>query len=289
MSRNRFTQQFKEQLHALHIRPKHSFGQNFLIDELVYQSILDAAQVTSQSNIIEIGTGLGTLSRMLADHAKRVVTVENDKSLIRILPNEFKGYDNIKLVPGDFLQIPLKDLVSLFGQDNSTYAIVANLPYNITAKILQKILYESPAPKTAVFMMQREVAQRISALPGDMSMISLMVQWKAEVSYIREVAPESFYPSPEVHSAIVFLKIRATDPETLPPSNTIEDIFRFAHAAFHLRRKKLANSLSGMVRITPRQVEQVLVDVGLSKNARPQELSLKQWISLFQRVQHFSS
>lgn len=284
MARNRFKEQFKEQLKRLRIRPKHSFGQNFLIDELVYQDILDSAKLTKNSHILEIGTGLGTLTRRLADQVDAVVTVENDTSLLRILPQEFEGIGNIRLVPGDFLQISLQDLFNLFPQNSQQYDIVANLPYNITAKILQKILYEEPMPKTAVLMMQREVAERITAKPGETSMISLMVQWRAEAEIVRQVAPESFYPSPEVHSAIIRLTVRQKAPEILPKGVEIEEIFKFAHGAFHLRRKKLANSLAGMIRLPSKKVSEVLQGLQLSQNVRPQELSIRQWINVFDQI-----
>lgn len=279
-TRNTLRSQVLLQARRLGIRPKHSFGQHFLVDESVYERILQAAQLTSLDNVIEIGTGLGTLTAELAKNAGRVVTVESDHDLVERLPQVLSAYPNVTLVPGNILAIPISELLRLFPQQKERYALVANLPYNITAKTLDKFLQSNKSCIRMVLLLQREVAKRLVAVPGDMSMLSLVTQWRAEVEYIADVSAESFLPPPKVQSAIVRLLPRTTPPFPLPQGCNIEQVFWIAKFSFSQKRKMLGNSLSAGLRLPIDEVKEALLKVGIGPDLRPQDIAIDQWISI---------
>lgn len=271
-------EQILRAIRKYHIRPKKSYGQHFLIDEMTYDVLLETAGLTKEDNVIEIGTGLGTLTQMLCERAKFVVSVEQDAEMISVAQQELAPYKNKLLVPGDFLQIPFSELFALFPRKTAKHKIVANLPYNITLKSLQKIVSDPSGPEASVLMIQKEVAMRITAEPGDLSMIALVVQWFAIPSLVANVPNNSFYPPPEVQSAIVHLEKRKKFQAELPKGMGIEDIFRIAKFAFHQKRKKIANSLAGGVSISTEECKHRLQKAGLDPSKRPQDLTIDDWI-----------
>lgn len=250
-------------------------GQNFLVDDMVYEAIVDAAQLTKDSFVVEIGTGLGTLTEVLAEQAKKVVTVENDLGLVKKLPQIFSRIPNVTLVPGNILDIPNEELLSLFPK-GSSYSLVANIPYYITGKIIRKFILGDAIPDKIIFMVQKEVAERIAASLGKMSMLSVVAQSLAKVENLFSVPAKSFFPEPKVNSAVIRLT-----PITSPYApEELEAMFKLAKMGFAHRRKKLSNALSGSLHKNSQDIEKDLREVGLRPDSRAQELTLENWHTL---------
>ena len=268
-------------LQDFHIRPKHNLGQNFLVDDAVYDGIVDAAHLTHDTCVIEIGTGLGTLTERLAKLSRYVVTVENDHSLIKKLPLVLSQLKNVTLVPGNVLDIPNNELFSLFPSSATTYKVVANIPYYITGKIIQKFILGDRLPTEIILMVQKEVAERISAGPGKMSMLSVVAQSLSDVKILFPVDAKSFFPEPKVRSAVIRLKPKSHQQSE---EQSLETMFKVAKMGFAHRRKKLSKGLSSSLHMAPRDLEQMFDDFGISRGARPQELTLLQWENLTQKL-----
>ena len=254
------------------------FGQNFLIDESVLRDILIASEITREDCVLEIGPGIGTLTQALCESARKVIAVELDKKLIPILEENLSAYDNLRLIQGDALRL---DLIKLIGEENDGQPIkvAANLPYYITSPILFSLL-ESRAPiRSITIMVQREVAERMRALPGTKSYgaLSLAVQYYADIELVRQVAPGCFLPRPNVGSAVVRLILKNETPEN-PEEEAF--LFRLIRAAFATRRKTLANALSGGLSLRKERTEEALRELGLSENIRGEALSLSQFSAL---------
>jgi 16S rRNA (adenine1518-N6/adenine1519-N6)-dimethyltransferase len=223
--------------------------------------------------VLEIGPGLGTLTSELLRRAKKVVAVEFDAELARKLPAQFPGKD-LEVITSDILSFDL----SAMPKD---YVVVANVPYYITSKIVQLLMTADNKPKTAVLLVQKEVARRLAAKPGDMSILGISAQLFAEVS-LGDVIPASFFtPPPKVDSQVVILKTRQT-----PFLTDVDekDFFKVVKAGFSSKRKKLRSSLSGGLNIDKSEVEVILQKAGVSPDARAEELDLGQWVSLVRIV-----
>ncbi|MEG1981796.1 MAG: 16S rRNA (adenine(1518)-N(6)/adenine(1519)-N(6))-dimethyltransferase RsmA [Clostridia bacterium] len=253
-------------------------GQNFLIDAFVPQEI---AEMSSASGIgvIEIGAGMGTLTVELANIAKKVVTIEIDKSLIPVLNETLSEYDNIKVVNADVLQT---DLHKLIEEEFSGMEVVvcANLPYYITSPIVMYLLEQKLPIKSITVMVQKEVAKRLCGTPtsGDYGAISLSVAYYAKGSILFDVAPSSFYPAPKVVSSVIQLDILEK-----PPVNVDEDFFfKFIKTAFLQRRKTLANAISNGFAgsISKTSVYDALLKIGKPQDARGETLTLKDFEQL---------
>ena len=246
--------------------PNKSLGQHWLHDPLFLQEIADAADITPDDTVLEIGPGLGTLTSELLRRAKRVIAVEFDAELARKLPGQFPGKD---------LEVVNQDIVSY---DLSTlpdeYVVVANVPYYITSKIVQKLMTADNRPRTAVLLVQKEVAERIAAEPGDMSILAVAAQVYAEAELGVEVPREFFTPPPEVDSQVIILRTR---PEPLIAGNDEKAFFRVVKAGFSAKRKKLRSSLAGGLTLPKEDIEAVLARAEVSADRRAQDLSIAQW------------
>lgn len=255
------------------------FGQNFLIDNHVLDKIITAAGVTKEDVVLEIGPGFGTMTQYLAEAAREVIAVEIDKTLIPILQDTLKDYNNITLINEDILKV---DIAALVEEKNAgkPIKVVANLPYYITTPIIMG-LFESHVPLDNVtVMVQKEVAQRMQAVPGtkDYGALSLAVQFYAEPYIVANVPPNCFIPRPNVGSAV----IRLTKWEN-PPVRVKDEAFLFSliRASFNQRRKTLQNSLvNGGIGVTKEQVVSALEQMGLSTAIRGEALSLSQFARL---------
>ncbi len=248
---------------------KKSFAQHWLRDEATLQRMVEVAHVTSEDTVLEIGPGTGTLTRHLCRMAGSVVAVEADAELASELPERIQA-DNLHVVSGDILQFDFSTLPP-------GYTVAANIPYYITSHLLRILGDNANPPAIAVLLLQKELAQRVSAYPGDMSMLSVSVQYFAEPEMLDIVSREMFDPPPQVDSAIVRLTYRESP---YFPADT-EALFRLVKAGFSERRKKLANALSGGLHVDKPQVITTLEVAGIDPDTRAQELSLDQWHTLY--------
>jgi 16S rRNA (adenine1518-N6/adenine1519-N6)-dimethyltransferase len=249
--------------------PNKSLGQHWLKDRLVLDHIADCGEITKDDAILEIGPGLGTLTSVLLRRGKKVTAVEFDSELARKLPAQFPGKD-LEVIESDILSFDLTEL-------EPGYKVVANVPYYITSKIVQLLMTAENKPSTAVLLIQKEVAERLAAKPGDMSILAISAQIFAEVSLGDVVPAALFTPPPKVDSQVVILKTRVqpflTDVDEL-------DFFRVVKAGFSAKRKKLRSSLAGGLGINKSEVEALLVAAKVSPDARAEMLSLDDWVRI---------
>ncbi len=255
------------------------FGQNFLIDEHVLNKIILAAGVTKEDVVLEIGPGFGTMTQYLAEAAKEVIAVEIDKTLIPILQDTLKDYDNVTLINEDILKVDIADLVNK-KNSGKPIKVVANLPYYITTPIIMG-LFESHVPlENITVMVQKEVASRMQAGPGtkDYGALSLAVQFYAKPYIVANVPPNCFIPRPNVGSAV----IRLTKWDR-PPVKVDHETFMFSlvRASFNQRRKTLQNSLiNGGIPVTKERIVSALKKMDLSPTIRGEALTLEQFAQL---------
>ena len=249
--------------------PNKSLGQHWLKDREVLARIADCAELSLEDVVLEIGPGLGTLTSELLRRAKKVVAVEFDSELARKLPAQFPGKD-LDVVTSDILSFDL----SVLPKD---YVVVANVPYYITSKIVQMLMTATNKPRVAVLLVQKEVAQRLAAKPGDMSILGLSAQLFAEVT-LGDIVPAVFFtPPPKVDSQVVILETRQS-PYLTDVSE--QDFFRVVKAGFSEKRKKLRSSLSGGLKISKPEAEELLSAAGIDPDARAESLGLDAWVSL---------
>lgn len=274
--------------------PNKFLGQNFLIDEKVLEKIIETADIQEGNNVIEIGPGLGVLTQALLAKGANVVAIEKDKDLISALEENLKEFKNFRIVNDDFLQVDLEKICGflLGGQASKSnleawppsdsskenrFKIVSNIPYYITSPVLRKIMTAETKPQEIVFLVQREVAERISAKAGDMSVISVFVQFYGTPSVEKIVKPEAFWPAPKVESAI--LKI-VLDKRPVQEGEELKAFWRLVKIGFSSRRKTLANNLAAGFRAKPTEIREMLTKLGFTEKTRAQELSVEDWVKL---------
>ncbi len=249
--------------------PKKSLGQHWLKDRDVLAAIADEAGITEEDTVLEIGPGLGTLTSELLRRAKKVVAVELDQDLARKLPGQFPG-TSLEVVNQDILTFDLRTLPA-------SYVVVANVPYYITSKIIQLLTTAVNKPRAIVLLIQKEVAERLAAEPGDMSILAVSAQIYATVRLGDIVPAELFTPPPKVDSQVVILEMR-NQPLVAPEEEKV--FFRIVKAGFVARRKKLRSSLASGLHISKPEAETFLHAQGISPDKRAEDLSLEQWIAL---------
>lgn len=251
------------------ISPKKSLGQNFLSSGFYLEKIVQAAAVTEHSRVLEIGPGLGGLTRYLAASAGWVTAVELDSKLVEILQIELQDVLNVKVIHGDILAVPLDQLELADG-----YVVVANIPYYITSAIIRRLLEAPVKPQRILLTIQREVADRVCALPGEMSLLSLSVQVYGLPKRVLTIPAEAFYPVPGVDSAVLLIELY---PQPLIPAENLDAFFTLAKAGFSQKRKTLRNSLSGGLGWKPENVETLLTAAGIDAKRRAETLTLEEW------------
>jgi 16S rRNA (adenine1518-N6/adenine1519-N6)-dimethyltransferase len=249
--------------------PKKSLGQHWLKDRDVLANIAEEAGISENDTVLEIGPGLGTLTSELLRRAKKVVAVELDVDLARKLPGQFPGKE-LEVINQDILTFDLRNLPE-------DYVVVANVPYYITSKIVQLLTTAVNKPRTIVLLIQKEVAERMAARPGEMSILAVSSQVYAEVR-LGEVVPAAlFTPPPKVDSQVVILEMRQK------PQVTQEDekhFFRIVKAGFSAKRKKLRSSIASGLHISKPEAEKLLKDASISPEDRAEELSIDDWARL---------
>ena len=275
----------KATLDARGLAPRKKWGQHFLTDTRLLESIADAAQVTRDDTILEIGPGLGHLTRVLAQRAARVVAVEVDAGLTEKLRADFALATNVAILHGDVLDAqPLEWIAQGVGADLMSapttlpYKIVANLPYYITSAILRHVLETQHKPRVIVVLVQREVAQRIVAQPPEMSLLAVSVQFFAQPRVIRTIAAGAFYPRPQVDSAVVRLDVFESAPYAVADSARF---FAIVRAGFGERRKQLRNALAHGLGLAAPSVVNALTHAGIDPTRRAETLMLEEWTSLY--------
>jgi len=278
-------QQTKQLCAKYNIVPVRSRGQNFLIREDVYEKVVAAADLKPDDIVLEVGAGLGFLTEMMARKTEKVITVELDDALAKNLVLRLKELNikNIEVVNVNILSLKTYDLRLKSGN----YKIVANLPYNITSRFLRKFLAEiDNKPNAMVLMLQREVAERICARPGQMSLLAVSAQFYATPKIIARVPADAFWPKPKVESAIITLTPVSPLPvgEGKERSDRVraeENFFKLVRAGFSAKRKQLQGNLAKGLKISAENIKQILTECGLKETARAQELSLADWHKLY--------
>lgn len=255
--------------------PKKSLGQHWLHDRDVLRHIADLAEITEKDTVLEIGPGLGTLTSELLRRAKKVVAVEYDEELARKLPGQFPG-KNLEVINADILNFDLRVLPKGFK-------VVANVPYYITSKIVQKLMTATNKPSISVLLVQKEVAERLAAEPGNMSILAISAQIYSEVSLGDIVPAELFTPPPKVDSQVVVLKTRS---QPLVDKDLEKAFFYVVKAGFSAKRRKLRTSLSGGLGISKAGAENLLMVAGISPDIRAENLSATEWKNL---TEHYSA
>ena len=263
-------------LNAHGIRPNKSFGQNFLIDRSVLNKIIDASEITSSDEILEVGAGTGVLTRELAQHAARVVAVEIERDMLTLLEETIGSYTNVELIARNLLQL---DPSEVFAQ--RPYKLVANLPYYITAPTFRHFLESRNPPRLLVVMVQLEVAQRIVATPGEMSLLAVSIQFYGQPRIVARVPANAFYPAPKVDSAILRVDIRP--PMSLTQQER-DSFFRVVQAGFTERRKQLHNSLTHGLHYKNERIRAWLASAEIDASRRAETLSIEEWLRLWQVI-----
>lgn len=276
----------KELLKQFDFRMTKRLGQNFLIDKNILDEIIEGAELTKDDYVLEIGPGMGSMTQKLCESAGKVVAIEIDKKLIPVLSVTLAEYDNITVINGDILKLDLKEVLKEhFGESKAK--VIANLPYYITTPIIMKLLEEKLDLQSITIMVQKEVGDRIKAVPGGKvyGALSVAVQYYAKPSQVLFVPPQSFIPQPDVDSIVLKLDI-------LPkPAVEVESeslFFKVVKASFGQRRKTLLNALTaGNFGLSKEQMKEVLISVDVEENRRGETLSLQEFANIANKLHKY--
>ena len=260
-----------------------SLGQNFLTDKNIIDRIVESAEIGPDDLVIEIGPGIGVITREASEAAKKVIAVEIDKNLIPILEETLGDCDNVEIINRDILKTDVNELIRNCKECFSGVKIIGNLPYYITTPIIMKLLEDEVKADSITIMMQKEVADRIKAMPGTKAYgaLSVAVQYYCTVEAVVNVPKDVFVPQPKVDSTVLRLSIREEKPVELADSDVF---FRCVKAGFGQRRKTLLNSLMGVENITKEEVNQALAAAGIDPSRRAETLDLEEFARLSNEV-----
>lgn len=256
-------------LRRFDLKPRKSLGQNFLVDESALAKVVAAAELTPADSVLEIGPGLGSLTRHLAQAAARVVAVELDQNLLTPLKHVLADYPNVEIVHGDILNLQPSTLNLPTG-----YKVVANIPYYLTSAVIRHLLEAGTRPERIVLTVQKEVAQRLCAAPGELSLLAVSVQFYSEPRIVARIPAGAFYPQPEVDSAVVRLDVCARPAVDVPDT---EMFFRVVKAGFGQKRKQLRNALSAGLALSSEAAAALLERAGIDPKRRAETLTLDEW------------
>lgn len=254
------------------LTPRKGLGQNFLTDPAILDKVVQAAGVTADDTVLEIGAGLGSLTRHLAQTARKVTAVEIDHNLIPILHQVLAGEENVQIIHGDILSLNPKVIMG-----GEPYIVVANIPYYITSAILRHLLESAHRPQRLALTVQREVADRICAAPGDLSLLALSVQVFGTPHPVLRIPSGAFYPPPKVDSVTLRIDLH---PKPFIPPEQLDTFFKLAKAGFSQKRKTLRNALSGGLGWKPDRGEVLLHKAGIDPIRRAETLTLEEWRQL---------
>jgi 16S rRNA (adenine1518-N6/adenine1519-N6)-dimethyltransferase len=259
-------------LRQYHLEARKSLGQNFLVDNSALQHIVEIAEIPPKTTVLEVGAGLGSLTRWLAISSQRVVAVETDAHLMPVLHQVLDSFENVFLIEGDILKLNPAALV-----ENSGYWVVANIPYYITSALIRHLLEADCKPACMVLTVQREVAERICAVPPNMSLLALSVQVYGKPRPVLRIPASAFYPAPQVDSTAVRIDLY---PAPLIPQEHLETFFRLAKAGFAQKRKTLRNSLSAGLQRSASETATLLETAGINPQRRAETLDMGEWKQL---------
>jgi 16S rRNA (adenine1518-N6/adenine1519-N6)-dimethyltransferase len=272
------------------IRPSKGLGQNFLVDRHIQERIAEAADLAREDIVLEVGPGLGLLTKEMAARAGQVVAVELDRRMIEVLQDTLAGVDNVHVIQGDILEIDpptaIAQALHLSSVEEMSYKVVANLPYYITSAVLRHVLSAMPRPRQITVMVQREVAQRIVAKPGDMSLLSIGVQVFGQPRIVFRVPAGAFFPRPKVDSALLQIDVYA---EPQVPAEERNAFFTVVRAGFGQKRKQLHNSLASQLPLPHDAIRDALQQVGIDPRRRAQTLSIEEWLALLRALPEFGA
>ncbi len=254
------------------IKPKKSLGQNFLVDESAIQRIIHAAQIPPDREVLEIGPGVGSLTRHLALVARHVVGIELDDRLLPILQDVTAEFSNVTLIHGDILALNLSEVLPISG-----YWVVANIPYYITSAVIRHLLESPSHPESLVLTVQHEVAQRICASAGELNLLALSVQVYGKPYPIAQIPAHAFYPQPKVSSTTIRVEIY---PQPRISTPNLESFFFLAKAGFSQKRKTLRNALAASLHASPELIASLLKSTGIDPQRRAETLNLEEWEKL---------
>ncbi|MBX4211581.1 MAG: 16S rRNA (adenine(1518)-N(6)/adenine(1519)-N(6))-dimethyltransferase RsmA [Candidatus Yanofskybacteria bacterium] len=248
------------------IKAKKSLGQNFLVNQGIIQKIIDAAELKEEDTVLEIGPGTGLLTQVLVKHARTVIAVEKDASLIHILREQFK---EAEIIEADVLNFIPK-------LPSRSYKVVGNIPYYLTSHLLRLVLEQWPTPERIIFMIQKEVAQRIMAKPPRMNLLALSVQYYSQPTVVARVSRGSFRPMPDVDSAVI----------KLMPRNILANpkLFNLIRAGFAQKRKILSSNLADHTGKTKEELQTILQELKIPEKSRAENLALEQWQELSKKI-----
>jgi len=264
-------------LYAHNMRPNKSFGQNFLVDRAILRQIVDAARLEPGDEVLEVGAGTGVLTRELAKQARRVVAVEIERDMIALLRQTTGHYQNVELITRSLLDLDPREV---FGQER--YKLVANLPYYITAPTFRHFLESENPPRLLVVMVQFEVAQRIVAGPGDLSLLGVSIQFYGRPEIVAGVPARAFYPAPKVDSAILRVEVNDRPPLTRKERDSF---FRVVQAGFAEKRKQLHNALTHHLHRKNEEIRACLATANIDPSRRAETLSIEEWLRLWEVLQ----
>ncbi|GAB4543713.1 MAG: 16S rRNA (adenine(1518)-N(6)/adenine(1519)-N(6)) -dimethyltransferase RsmA [Anaerolineae bacterium] len=268
-------------LDKYNLHPRKGLGQHFLADPNILRKIVEAAGLSSEETVLEIGPGLGTLTRCLAQAARRVVAVELDQNLVAVLKTELSYLPNLEVVHGDILHLAPGELLrgphAPDPQLSPDYTVVANLPYYITSAVIRHLLEADAPPRRLVLTVQYEVARRIVAVPDDMNLLAVSVQFYGQPRVVARIPAGAFIPPPKVDSAVVRIDTYSVPPFDAPAP---EVFFRVVRAGFAQKRKQLKNALGAGLGLPVADVADIMAQAGIEPQRRAETLSLAEWADL---------
>jgi 16S rRNA (adenine1518-N6/adenine1519-N6)-dimethyltransferase len=270
------SRELRATLNRFGLRPQKGRGQNFLVDPFALDRILEAAELTPEDEVLEVGPGLGVLTKALAERARRVVAIEIDRGMVGALRDTLGDDPNVEVVEGDAL---LVDPADHFGPRR--YKIVANIPYYITAKLLRHFFEADNRPTRVVVMVQLEVAERIVAGPGELSLLAISVQFYGRARLVGRVPANAFMPPPKVDSAILAIDVLPEPAVQIDPAA----FFKVVSAGFAMPRKQLHNVLPQKIWMPAETAGEALAAAGIDPMRRAQTLSLEEWAALTRELQ----
>jgi 16S rRNA (adenine1518-N6/adenine1519-N6)-dimethyltransferase len=280
-------EQLKDLLRRNRINPNKTFGQNFLMDDFVLQDMVDAAGVTGEDVVLEVGPGIATLTKYLLERAKAVFAVEKDAKFLPILRRMKKDEKNFDYAISDILAFDFAEALSktVFAnprqKQSLSYKVVANIPYYITGKIIQLFLKADHKPKSLTLLVQKEVAQNIVAKPGQLNLLGISVQLYGTAKLVQKVPAKSFFPAPKVDSAIIHIEL---DRKPRYQLGDEKKFFRILRACFAGKRKQIHNTLVNNLGLDKNQVTAILQKIKIDPQVRPQQLTIGQWLALTKEI-----